>query len=304
MISQNIKTDTIIRSEIILTNGSVLTPLERVNVDHYIVECSVCSLDNGLWPYGSIIIRRDHLINRITPCGCSNSPRWTFEQMKIRAERSLICKGHSLLKITKRVPFSESITTCNCSLHGVWETRLVNLINKQRGCPTCGGSLKRSEQNAVETVKKKCSDKGYDFIKFTKGYVNKNSRMIVLCRTHGEWSTTFNNFVNNNRCCSDCSISGFRNHNVGYLYHLRSKCGNFSKIGITNNIKTRMYKLKPSTPFEFDLVDSVEFEKGSHARLIEKSLHECFTSAGLKGFDGCTEWFNSDPSIDRWFKLL
>lgn len=294
----------IINTKITLNCGSIITPLERVNSDYYIVECSTCSLDNTLWPYGSIVIRRDHLMNGHTACGCGHSPRWTLEQMTIRVERLLSSKGHSLLKITKKSPFSRSIATCKCDLHGLWDTRIINLISKGSGCQTCGGGMRRSEEDAIRAVKTTCSNKGYSFISFPLGYVNKNSELIISCDDHGEWSTTFNNFVNNNRCCQGCSISGYRNNIKGYLYHLKSESGHFSKIGITNNIKSRMYRLKSATPFVFDLIGMVEFKDGGEARIIEKALHDCFVNANLQGFDGCTEWFNSDPSIDYWFKLL
>ncbi|AHK11295.1 hypothetical protein S14_186 [Shewanella sp. phage 1/4] len=63
-------------------------------VSEFIAECSVCSLDTELWPYGSLIydivnINRDELL-----CGCSRSVRWKDWQIKIQIDR--ILKGGNL----------------------------------------------------------------------------------------------------------------------------------------------------------------------------------------------------------------
>ena len=56
----------------------------------YICECDVCSKDEELWPYGSIVYALHHLKNGIISCGCSTTTNWTEAQNKIRIER--LCK--------------------------------------------------------------------------------------------------------------------------------------------------------------------------------------------------------------------
>lgn len=85
--------------------------------------------------------------------------------------------------------------------------------------------------------------------------------------------------------------------NSGYVYILRGIKFDYMKIGITNNINTRVGRLKRNTPFSFDLLSSRKFDVGSFAFKCEKELHTMFNSAGLSGFDGATEWFKYDESV-------
>lgn len=75
-----------------------------------------------------------------------------------------------------------------------------------------------------------------------------------------------------------------------------SRCGSFVKVGITNNINDRISYLRLKTPFDFDVVEYVRFGKGSDAVSLEAKLHKTMNSAGLSGFNGCTEWFLFDDS--------
>jgi hypothetical protein len=75
-----------------------------------------------------------------------------------------------------------------------------------------------------------------------------------------------------------------------------SRCGSFVKVGITNNINDRISYLRLKTPFDFDVVEYAHFSKGSDALALESKLHKIMNSAGLSGFNGCTEWFLFDDS--------
>ena len=52
----------------------------------FILECSKCSLDTELWPYGSITSIKSRLVRGSFPC-CTSSPKWTEIQYKIRTIR-------------------------------------------------------------------------------------------------------------------------------------------------------------------------------------------------------------------------
>lgn len=66
------------------------------------------------------------------------------------------------------------------------------------------------------------------------------------------------------------------------------------KVGITNNIKSRMRTLSSTTPFSFNIIEFILFDNGSDAVNEEKRLHGILTSANLTGFHGSTEWFIFD----------
>ncbi|ALM62195.1 endonuclease [Vibrio phage qdvp001] len=66
--------------------GGVLTVREsnglKGNKKKYVLECSVCSKDEELWPYGSISTIKSNILKGIVPCECSKSSklkRWQYE---------------------------------------------------------------------------------------------------------------------------------------------------------------------------------------------------------------------------------
>lgn len=80
--------------------GNTLTVKEIIKVGGYesfICECSVCSLDGELFPYGSIRGYKSHINKGHTPCGCSNSCRWSEQQICVRIER--LCRELGLVFI-------------------------------------------------------------------------------------------------------------------------------------------------------------------------------------------------------------
>lgn len=61
----------------------------------YILKCSLCSLDEELWGYGSILSEKGNLGIGQIPCGCSKTPRWSENQVKVRVSRT--CKDRGFI---------------------------------------------------------------------------------------------------------------------------------------------------------------------------------------------------------------
>ncbi|EDH8282132.1 hypothetical protein CB696_00045 [Salmonella enterica subsp. enterica serovar Livingstone] len=91
-----------------------------------------------------------------------------------------------------------------CPIHGDWTTTSIDkfLGKKQAGCPKCG-ALKRashsklSEDDALEIIKNKCSESGYEFLGFVGGvWVGYYTKLILRCPKHDHiWETTsYGNF--------------------------------------------------------------------------------------------------------------
>lgn len=70
--------------------GGTLTVKESYvnssNRKRFICECSICSEDEELWPYGSINSPKYNLEHNNIPCGCSK-PRWKEWQWDIKVKR-------------------------------------------------------------------------------------------------------------------------------------------------------------------------------------------------------------------------
>lgn len=75
-----------------------------------------------------------------------------------------------------------------------------------------------------------------------------------------------------------------------YIYELISKCGNYKKIGITNDLKTRLERLRKDTPFEFDFIDAKFYQDGQKVWELEKHLKSEFQTPFKDKFPGYTEW--------------
>lgn len=75
-----------------------------------------------------------------------------------------------------------------------------------------------------------------------------------------------------------------------YLYLI--KCQQFYKIGIANDVESRLAQLSTGNPFELEVLAVYGF---ANAQVVEASLHQRFTNSRVRG-----EWFalnNSELAI-------
>lgn len=197
----------------------------------------------------------------------------------------------------------------NCNHHGEWESSILHIIHSKSGCPRCGHQVVAMKRRSpLDLVLKRIDsilskDGKYTFVSLDGDYKNSKSRVILSCKDHGEWSVDISTILANRVGCQSCSKAGFKPHDDAYLYILRSDCGRFFKVGISNNLKRRMVELKRSTPFAFSNIH-VTRGIGREIRDMEKTLHGEFTSACMKGFSGATEWFIWSDSITERVKQL
>lgn len=191
-----------------------------------------------------------------------------------------------------------------CEEHGEWSVRVDSFITNGRRCPSCCGNRPFSQEEREKQIKELCEGTTYSFAGWDGEYKNNNSKFICRCEAHGEWSVSVNDFINSSKRCASCANYGYNPIKKGTLYCLRSECGQFVKIGISNNHKQRFAALNRSTPFDFHVIELFTHEDGSRAREWEKLFHQSFTSANLTGFDGCTEWLKWDPKIPEWFRFI
>ncbi|AGH32020.1 endonuclease [Vibrio phage PWH3a-P1] len=85
------KEDGFIGTQFPTPKGGTLTVIERYTKNKhikYIYECSICSEDEDLFPYGSITSRKEGILNGNMPCGCTKKRRWTEAQNLVRVRRA------------------------------------------------------------------------------------------------------------------------------------------------------------------------------------------------------------------------
>lgn len=197
----------------------------------------------------------------------------------------------------------------SCSSHGEWSAAIRHITTGASGCPACGRlstSMKKSQDLSIVSskIEQKCKEYDYTFLGFSGNYKNRKSKIRIECRIHGKYLVNINNFIDNERKCPGCKLTGFNPSKPGHLYALRSHCGSFVKVGISNKPKVRFYQLRRMTPFDFEVIENLRFENGNHAMQMEKVFHNNFQPANLSGFDGCTEWLKWQPEIQTWFRFL
>lgn len=188
-----------------------------------------------------------------------------------------------------------------CDIHGESTKSVTDIVNKNSFCKNCGFESTRLKRklniNDVESrVIDKCQIKGYEYRGLVDGYTNNQSSIILRCPSHGEWVTTFQTFMKSKHGCPNCRNHGYKTGTDGFLYILRSTCGQLMKIGITNNLDVRLSELKWYTPFEFNVIETMKSTAES-VQVIEKGLHSIYVPAGMRGFNGATEWFKWDSSV-------
>lgn len=193
----------------------------------------------------------------------------------------------------------------NCTKHGEWSASALHLIHSKSGCPKCGYELVREKRrhSLIQLKTMICeilSTEGKYLLTGMDGeYINSKSRVILSCKDHGEWSVDISTVLSGKSGCHSCAKAGFKPNLEASLYFLRSLCGDYFKVGISNRTDRRMIELKRSTPFEFVELDRIN-GKGCKIKEMEKALHSEFESAKMKGFNGSTEWFIwSDLITDR-----
>ena len=191
----------------------------------------------------------------------------------------------------------KSKAVVRCSIDGYeWQSSVNNLVDGRWGCPRCSGKEKYTQEQRISQITNAGTGR-YEFVGWSSSYKNGNSKVIVRCLIDQfEWSTRVDALVLIGTGCPKCSKSGYNRGMTGYIYALRSECGRYVKVGITNNPSRRISKLERSTPFKFNAVEIIS-GNGCDVLRMETSIHRKYESANKTGFDGATEWLMYDNRI-------
>lgn len=83
-----------------------------------------------------------------------------------------------------------------CPIHGEF-LQYPNYHLKGQGCPKCFGTPKLTNIEFIENAKKKYGDK-YDYSRVN--YNGNKNKIIIICKQHGPWEVTPNNFIRGSEC--------------------------------------------------------------------------------------------------------
>lgn len=237
-----------------------------------------------------------------------------FEQtptMHLQGQRCPVCAGNKQLttdifiksaKLIHEDKYDYSLvkyTNANtpvkiiCREHGMFEQRPNTHINRKQGCRKCSGYAKDTLDSFIEKANSVHGEK-YEYS--LVNYIDSQTPVKIVCYEHGEFNQRPNDHINGVRC-PGCANVGFNKTKEGYVYLLRSECGQYAKIGITHVPKRRHAQLTKATPFPFHVIECIK-GTGSQVTDTEREILNHFNSAGFtKSFDGSTEWLLWSPDI-------
>lgn len=213
-------------------------------------------------------------------------------------------KGYEFLGFIDGYVNNSSKVKLRCRAHGEWDAAVSHVLHDATGCPVCGGKQKLLEYDVITRITVAGAQKGFVFGGWVDRHNNNSSKVRLLCVDHGEWTAVVESIIHQKTGCPKCAVFGFVPSKSGTLYALRSVDGDYVKVGISNNFEQRLGQLQKRTPFEFKVLRELKFTNGADAMAAEQVIHKSFPSAGLTGFDGCTEWLEWSPDVVMWADLF
>lgn len=247
-----------------------------------------CVIDGFSW--ASTV---NNLVDKLSGCPhCSGNRRWTAEE---RIEQ--INKLENIIFVSWGGEYKNrhSMALVRCLVDNYeWSAEVNSLVNGGYGCPHCSGKRIWTAEERIGQIN---NIENIEFVSWVDGYKNCYSKANLRCSVDGFlWIASVDNLVNGGRGCPSCAKSGYDQSKIGTLYALRSECGQYVKVGISNDPKRRHNELEKRTPFKFNIVEQISGD-GAKIAELEKHFHNKYERAGFTGFDGCTEWLVCTPEL-------
>lgn len=240
-----------------------------------------CVIDWFVW-----ITTAYSLVRGGTSCPqCAGQRKWTAKE---RIEQINSLKNIEFVSWVDGYRGNTSKANVRCSVDNYsWSPTVNNLVNGGQGCSRCAGKRIWTPDERIDQIN---SLENIEFLSWIGEYKNCYSKANVKCAVDNfVWSAAVNDLVNGMKGCPRCAKYGYQLDKTGYLYALRSECGRYVKVGISNNPSRRHRQLELATPFKFNLIEQISGD-GVKIAELEKSFHEKYEGAGFTGFDGATEW--------------
>lgn len=176
-----------------------------------------------------------------------------------------------------------------------WTADANHVFRKNSGCPECAGNKRYTPEEYEESINKAGSGR-FVFVRWAGNTKRAKSKVVCRCIScEHNWSASVDSLTRTSGC-PRCAKYGFQLDKIGYLYALRSECGKYVKVGISNNPSQRHKQLELATPFSFSCIEQFEGD-GTKIAELEKYFHDKYDVAGFTGYDGATEWLVCTPQL-------
>ena len=248
----------------------------------------------------------NNLVNKKRGCpGCAPEKISTVKRLSTESiiDRINSVEGASFIRFVGEYRNARSKVVLRCNACGIeFSTTSGSVVNSWTGCKQCAATRRADARRIDENVaiSRINNIAGIRLIGWEFGrYTGVSGKAVVECDNGHVWSSTVIK-LESGRGCPSCAKTGYDPSKTGTIYALRSECGRYVKVGISNKPEIRVDLLKKRTPFSFYLVESITNTDGVVAKSLESYFHKKYGRSGLSGFDGATEWlpFSGDLLSD------
>lgn len=273
------------------------------------VVCSVCSNDPELFPDGYFLIRKGCLEAGLIPCGCGKHYKWKEWQYLLKADRAAKVKNFTVNGIVTAFNGVHTKISCKCNIDShEWTPTLNNIINNKMGCPKCSGSLKYTEQEALQKCIDICREMGYIAVGFVDGYKGvRKTKFKYICPEHDLQISTYFDLVTGGSRCPLCAETGYNPNKRGSFYIVKwTKDGHsFIKFGITNRkVETRVAQQACRTEYRPVILFKRSWENGETPLKIEKQVKNSGIRLGVVDKKIFADGFSETTDISCLGELL
>lgn len=240
--------------------------------------------------HGIFNISHHHFTVRLQGCPyCASNTK--LDKHKALNKILELCKGTKYEFVRWREDLDKNRFEIICTEHGLRIASYYDFVIKGKRCKSCAGKEKYTKFEASTLILEKYKSTPFIFLGFENDeYEGRDTKLSMFCPTHGEWSLSFTNAISRFSKCPSCAHGGFAQNKSAYLYVLINENKDALKVGISNNCKMRFRDLKRCTPFDFNVIKVIRFEKGADAFHKEQEIHKNFEHCNFSGFSGHTEW--------------
>lgn len=175
-----------------------------------------------------------------------------------------------------------------CSEHGPFLQWPGDHINGS-GCPKCMGGASIDKESFIKCAESIHGGK-YDYTEVV--YVSSKTKVDIICKKHGKFSQIPNGHLQG-QGCPRCP-NRYEEPTRIYIMHNSEQV----KIGYAIEPERRLSQINVDSPFTVELLHVWTLPDTPAARQVESEIHKelAHLNAGLTGFDGATEWFNTTPA--------
>lgn len=239
----------------------------------------------------------ENLLKGRKPCKCGWQYYKTPERREERVKEVEILKG--IFRTTSEPIESSSQgfeVECSVCFHRWNAFNFKYFCNTTRGCPSCAGRRRYTDQEYIDRIGDVGKVKGFKFhSKLSESKLRSPSKVRLICSVCDNlWEAALNNTLSGKYSCPSCSSRGFNPKRSAHFYICKVETlkDTFYKYGISNNIKKRHKNLRTNNAgASIEVVASWYITDGGLCRDLEDLVKSRFeTYADKKDLaDGFTE---------------